>query len=93
LQFTIIDILADKIKLAVKNTGIKQVTIGGGVAANSGLRNKVVELADKYKWKVFIPERKFTTDNAAMIAITGYYKYLKNEFTNQNTVPLARLKF
>jgi len=93
LQFTIIDILADKIKLAVKTTGIKQVTIGGGVAANSGLRNKMVELAEKYKWKVYIPERKFTTDNAAMIAITGYYKFLRKEFASQDIAPLARLKF
>jgi len=93
LQFTIIEILEEKIKLAVKNTGIKQVTIGGGVAANSGLHNKMIELAEKYKWKVFVPERKFTTDNAAMIAITGYYKYLKQEFSSQNIAPLARLKF
>jgi len=93
LQFTIIDILADKIKKAVKLTGIKEITIGGGVAANSGLRNKMIELGQKYKWKVHIPERKFTTDNAAMIGITGYYKYLKNEFASLDIAPKARLVF
>jgi N6-L-threonylcarbamoyladenine synthase len=93
LQFTIIDILSDKIKKAAKITGIKEVTIGGGVAANSGLRNKMLELAEKHQWKVHIPERKYTTDNAAMISITGYYKYLKKDFANQSVAPKARLVF
>lgn len=93
LQFTIIDILSEKISRAVKKTGIEEITIGGGVAANSGLRNKMIELGQKYKWKIHIPERKFTTDNAAMIAITGYYKFLRKEFVTQSIAPKARLIF
>jgi len=93
LQYTIIEILADKIKIAAKNTDIKEITIGGGVAANSGLRTKMEELGKKNNWKVHIPERKFTTDNAAMIAITGYFKYLRKEFASQSIAPKARLEF
>lgn len=93
LQFTIIEILAEKVKKAVIHTGIKEITIGGGVAANSGLRNKMEELAQNHKWTVHIPERKFTTDNAAMIGITGYYKYLRNEFAPMDIAPKARMDF
>ncbi len=91
-QKVIIDFLLAKLRRAVRETGIKQVAIGGGVAANSELRRRLQEMADKEGWKAFIPERKYTTDNAAMIATTGYYKYLKGEFVGQDVVPLARWK-
>jgi N6-L-threonylcarbamoyladenine synthase len=93
LQFTIVDILMDKLKLAIKQTGVKEVAIAGGVSANSGLRNAITELGKKMKLNVFIPPFKFTTDNAAMIAITGYYKFLKKEFVGQDVTPMARMPF
>ena len=93
LQYTIISILTDKVKKAVKETGITRITIGGGVAANSELRDTLSETAKKCGWTVFIPERKYTTDNAAMIAGAGYYKFLKNEFSSMDLAPDARLKF
>ncbi len=93
LQKTIVDILLGKLRKAVKETGIKEVTIGGGVAANSELRNRLNVFAEKYRWTAHIPEKKFTTDNAAMIAITGYFKLLKGDFVEQNITPQARLVF
>ena len=80
LEKTIVDILMDKLRKAVKATGIKEVAVAGGVSANNGLRNAFHEHADKYGWKIFIPKFGYTTDNAAMIAITGYYKYLDKDF-------------
>jgi N6-L-threonylcarbamoyladenine synthase len=93
IQYSIVEILMDKLILASKTTGIKNIAIAGGVSANSGLRNAVVETAKKYQWNTFIPEFKFTTDNAAMIAITGYYKYLNKDFASQDIAPLARFKY
>ena len=93
VQFTIVDILLDKLRLAIKQTGVKEVAIGGGVSANSGLRNAIAELGQKMKLNVYIPEFKFTTDNAAMIAITGYYKFLRKEFAGQDVAPMARMPF
>lgn len=93
LQLTIIEILLGKLRKAVRETGVTEVTIGGGVAANSELRETLQNFAKKYRWTAHIPERKFTTDNAAMIAIAGYFKYLKKEFASQNITPLARMKF
>jgi len=93
IQFTIVDILLDKLKLAIKETGVKEVAIGGGVSANSGLRNSIFELSLKMKFKAFIPEFRYTTDNAAMIAITGYHKFLKNQFIGHDVVPMARMTF
>lgn len=90
LQQTIIDILLDKLKKAVDATGVKQVAIGGGVSANSGVRQAIADFCDKRGIKAFIPERAFTTDNAAMVAIAGYYKYLSGEFCHYNEVPFAR---
>ncbi len=90
LQYTIIEILLAKLKVAAKDTGIKQITVAGGVSANSGLRNALKENAEKYHWNLIIPKFEYTMDNAAMIAITGYYKYLNNEFVAQNVVPFAR---
>ncbi len=92
LQKTIIDFLLAKLRRAVKETGIKEVAIGGGVAANSELRERLARMGEKYGWTVHIPPRKFTTDNAAMIAIIGYYKYLRGEFVGQDIAPVARWK-
>jgi len=90
LQRTIIDILLSKLKRAAKETGIRDITVAGGVSANSGLRNALKENADKLKWNLVIPKFEYTMDNAAMIAITGYYKYLNSEFVDHNVVPFAR---
>lgn len=90
LQKTIIDILLDKLKKAVEATGVKQVAIGGGVSANSGVRQAIADFCDKRGIKAFIPERTFTTDNAAMVAIAGYYKYLSGDFCHYDEVPFAR---
>jgi N6-L-threonylcarbamoyladenine synthase len=91
LQKTIIDILMDKLVKASELTGIKEIALAGGVSANSGLRNSVKQIAEKRKWSLYLPELKFTTDNAAMIAITGYYKFLANEFASQDIAPVARM--
>lgn len=80
LEKTIVDILMKKLRLAAKDLKIRQVAVAGGVSANNGLRNAFQSYAKKYGWKVFIPKFSYTTDNAAMIAITGYYKYLDNDF-------------
>ncbi|MCB0461745.1 MAG: tRNA (adenosine(37)-N6)-threonylcarbamoyltransferase complex transferase subunit TsaD [Flavobacteriaceae bacterium] len=92
IQYTIIGILMDKIKLAVKQTGIKQIAIGGGVSANSGIRAALTSGEKKFGWKTFIPKFKYTTDNAAMIAIVGYLKFLDGDFAKQNVTASARLK-
>jgi N6-L-threonylcarbamoyladenine synthase len=91
LQHTIVTILTAKLVKASQETGIKEIGIAGGVSANSELRETVITEAEKRKWDLFIPEFSFTTDNAAMIGITGYYKYLRSEFTGQDVAPLARL--
>jgi N6-L-threonylcarbamoyladenine synthase len=93
IQHTIIEILMNKLELAVKETGINQIAVAGGVSANSGLREALNERAQNLGWNTFIPEFKFTTDNAAMIAITGYYKYLNGEFAKQDITPLARFPY
>ncbi|HKL66432.1 MAG TPA: tRNA (adenosine(37)-N6)-threonylcarbamoyltransferase complex transferase subunit TsaD [Bacteroidales bacterium] len=92
IQKTIIDILVDKLIIASRETGIKEIGIAGGVAANSGLRKKISSLARDEGWQIYLPERRYTTDNAAMIAITGYFKYLDNDYSGQDVVPKARLK-
>ncbi len=91
LQKTIVDILMDKLKKAVKQTGIRQVALSGGVSANSGVRDGLSDLGEKYHWKVFLPPFKFTTDNAAMIAIVGHYKYLDNDFCSFEAPAFARV--
>jgi N6-L-threonylcarbamoyladenine synthase len=90
IQFTIIEILLSKLKKAAKETGIKQIAIAGGVSANSGLRSALQMLEQELGWKVFIPKAEYSTDNAAMIAITGYYKFMKKEFSSQAISPKAR---
>ncbi len=91
LQATIIDILIDKLAKAVKATGVKTVAIGGGVSANSGVREAVAEFCRRRGLKAFIPKRAFTTDNAAMVAIAGYYKYLDGQFCRYDETPYARV--
>ncbi|MTG97616.1 tRNA (adenosine(37)-N6)-threonylcarbamoyltransferase complex transferase subunit TsaD [Myroides sp. BIT-d1] len=93
IQYTIIQILMDKLKLAVKQTGIKQIAIGGGVSANSGIRQTLKQAEDKYKWKTFIPKFEYTTDNAAMIGIVGYYRYCESIFADSSIVSKARIEF
>jgi N6-L-threonylcarbamoyladenine synthase len=90
LQNTIIEILISKLIKAARQTGIKEIGVAGGVSANSGLRQALINEAEKHRWNLFIPPFSYTTDNAAMIAITGYHKYLKGEFCNHDVVPLAR---
>lgn len=80
LEFTIVDILMKKLKQAVKETGIKHVAVAGGVSANNGLRNAFHDAAKRYGWTIYIPKFSYTTDNAAMIGITGYFKYLDGDF-------------
>jgi N6-L-threonylcarbamoyladenine synthase len=91
LQKTIIDILMDKLVEAARKLKIKEIALAGGVSANSGLREAVNSMAVTKKWNVYIPEMRFTTDNAAMIAITGYYKYLNGEFALHDISPVARI--
>jgi len=93
LQHTIINILLNKLRMAMEHTGIDQVALAGGVSANSGLRSAMEREAEKRNWKLFIPPLSFTTDNAAMIAITGYYRYLEGYFANEDIAPLARMYF
>lgn len=92
IQYTIIRILIDKLKLATKQTGIKHIAIGGGVSANSGIREALKDGEQKYGWTTYVPKFEFTTDNAAMIAIVGYLKFLEGNFSEQNITASARLK-
>lgn len=91
LQKTIIDILLDKLEKAIRRTGVKDVAIGGGVSANSGVRDAVEKLCHRLGVTPWIPERAFTTDNAAMVAFAGYFKFLDNEFSDLSLPPFARV--
>ena len=91
LEKTVVDILMDKLRKAVKATGIKEVAVAGGVSANNGLRNAYREHAEKYGWKIFIPKFGYTTDNAAMIAITGYYKFMDKDFCSIDKPAYSRV--
>lgn len=91
LQHTIIAILLDKLRKAVDMTGVKTLAIGGGVSANSGVRQAVTDFCNERSIKAFIPARAFTTDNAAMVAIAGYFKYLDRQFCSYDDVPYARV--
>ena len=93
IQHTIIEILIEKLKLAVAQTGINQIAIGGGVSANSGIRKTLKEAESKYGWTTFVPKFEYTTDNAAMIGIVGYHKYLANLFETSEVVSKARIQF
>ena len=92
IQHTIVEILMDKLKNAVKYSGIKQIAIAGGVSANSEIRNRLHLAEKQFGWTTYIPKFEYTTDNAAMIAITGYLKYLKNEYADVSVTAKARLK-
>ena len=93
IQQTIIEILMDKLKIAVNETGINKIAIGGGVSANSGIRNTLAAAENKYGWKTYIPKFEYTTDNAAMIGIVGYQKFLLENFETSNVVSKARIQF
>lgn len=93
LQHTVVEILMHQLKRAARDLKIKQIALAGGVAANSGLRNALRAEADLKGWNVFIPPIQFTTDNAAMIAITGHFLYLKGEFAPEDIAPQARIYF
>lgn len=93
VQQIIIDILMEKLKLAVAETGINQIAIGGGVSANTGIRKTLKEAESKYGWKTFIPKFEYTTDNAAMIGIVGYQKFLHDKFSDTHVVSKARIEF
>ncbi len=90
IQKTIIDILMSKLKRASRETGIKEIAIAGGVSANSGLRNRLQQEAHKQRWNIYLPEFQYSTDNAAMIAIVGYFKYLDRDFAPLDVAPYAR---
>ncbi len=91
LQATVIDILMKKLRLAAKDTGIRQVAVAGGVSANSGLRQAFLDYGKRYGWEVFIPPFSYTTDNAAMIAQAAYFKYQDSDFCSIDEVPFARV--
>lgn len=91
LQKTIIDILLDKLEKAIRQTGVRHVAIGGGVSANSGVRDAVEKLCHRLGVTPWIPERAFTTDNAAMVAFAGYFKFLDGEFSDLSLPPFARV--
>jgi N6-L-threonylcarbamoyladenine synthase len=91
IQKTIVEILTDKLEKASLQTGIREIALAGGVSANSGLRERIKWLAQKHGWNVYIPEISLSTDNAAMIAMTGYVKFLAGEFAGLDSSPLARL--
>ena len=92
LQKTIVDILIEKLNKAADFTGIKDIVLAGGVSANSGLRNAAIEFGKSKALNIFLPELRFTTDNAAMVAITGYYKYMDGQLGRHNSPPMARYK-
>jgi N6-L-threonylcarbamoyladenine synthase len=92
IQYSLIEMLLIKLKEAVKQYGVKEIAIAGGVSANSGLRNTLTELAAKRNWNLYIPKFEYCTDNAAMIAMAAHFKYQKGEFTSLDVTPLAKMK-
>ena len=93
LEWTIVDILMKKLKKAVKQTGIKHVAVAGGVSANNGLRNAFYDAQKRYGWTIYIPKFSYTTDNAAMIGVVGYYKYLDGEFCSIDAPAFSKVTF
>lgn len=93
VQHSIVNILLNKLKKAAKQYGIKEIAIAGGVSANSGLRAGLTAMAEELNWQVYIPAFQYCTDNAGMIAIAGYYKYLNKDFVEQDVAPLSRMEF
>jgi N6-L-threonylcarbamoyladenine synthase len=92
LQATVVDILMNKLRKAAKDLGMKEIAVAGGVSANSGLRDAFREHAEKLGWNIYLPPNAFTTDNAAMVAVTGYYKYIAHDFCPMDAVPFARVQ-
>ena len=92
IQYTIVNIILDKLKKAVKQTGIKTIAIGGGVSANSAIRKALKDGEQKYGWTAHIPKFEYTSDNAAMIGIVGYLKYLQEEFVDESVTANSRIK-
>lgn len=92
LQYTVVDILMTKLRKAVKDLGITRVAVAGGVSANSALRNAFEDHSQRYKWQIFIPKFSYTTDNAAMVGIAGYFKYLDKEFCDISLPPFSRVE-
>ena len=92
IQHTLVQMLLIKLKDAMKEYGVKNVAIAGGVSANSGLRSTLAELARRKGWNLFVPKFEYCTDNAAMIAMAAHYKYLKGEFASLDVTPLAKMK-
>lgn len=92
LQYTIVEILMDKLRKAMKDTGIREVAVAGGVSANSAVRAAFEDHAKRFGWKIHVPKFAFTTDNAAMVAITGHYKYLDGEYCTYDAAPFARVE-
>lgn len=93
LQKTIVDILMDKLKKAAKDLGIREVAVAGGVSANSGLRSAFEEYAQRYRWNIHIPKFAYTTDNAAMIAMSGYFKAINHDYIGMDAVPFSKTRF
>ena len=91
LERTVVEILMDKLRRAAKDLGIREVAVAGGVSANTGLRKAFLDYSHRYHWNVYIPKFGFTTDNAAMIAITGYYKYLDGDFCSIDQPAFSRV--
>ena len=91
LQYTIIEVLMNKLRKAVKDLKIKDVAVAGGVSANSALRKAFEEHAEKYRWNIYIPPFAYTTDNAAMVAMSGYFKYLEKDFSPMDIAPFSRV--
>ena len=92
IQYTIVNILMKKLKIASNKTGIKNIAIAGGVSANSEIRETLKSYENALGWTTYIPKLEYTTDNAAMIGIVGYFKYLNNDFNKENTLATSRLK-
>lgn len=92
IQYTLVEMLLIKLKEAVKQYGVKEIAIAGGVSANSGLRETLAELAKRKGWNLYVPKFEYCTDNAAMIAMAAHYKYLKKEFVGLDVTPLAKMK-
>jgi N6-L-threonylcarbamoyladenine synthase len=92
IQYSLVEMLLIKLKEAVKESGVNEIAIAGGVSANSGLRNTLTDLAAEKGWNLYIPKFEYCTDNAAMIAMAAHYKYLKGEFSSLDVTPLAKMK-
>ena len=93
IEYTIVDILMKKLRMAVKQTGIKHVAVAGGVSANNGLRNAFRDHAQRFGWTIYIPKFSYTTDNAAMIGVTGYYKFLDKDFCSIDKPAFSKVTF